>query len=1201
MNRIYSLVWNRQQGAFVVAQENATSCGKGHRAATVALALAATLLATPTMAATYTVASNTDDGTGAQDTLSWAINRANSGDTTTIATGVTSITVTGTLPTISTAVSIIANAGTTVQIDGVTLNISGVAANVSLGNTVRIQGLQGGSGAAGPSGVDGGSGGAGGIGVSGNGFTLGNAGTINGGTGGRGGRGGDNSTHNGNGGSGGAGGIGVSGNDFALTNSGTITGGTGGSGGDAGTQGLGQGTGGSGGAGGVGVFGNGFTLTNSGTISGGTGGSGGTRGGSPSSGGVGGNGGIGVSGSAFTLTNSGVISGGNGGVGNGAVGGANGANGGSGGIGVFGSGFILNNSGIINGGNGGSGGLSNSGGTSGRGGDGGIGVSGTNFTLTNSRTISGGSGGNSDYGLGGYGGSGGSGGIGVSGNGFTLTNFGVVNGGNGGSGYYGDVGSGGGGGGGIGVSGSGFTLTNSGAISGGNGGVGGSGISGGGIGGNGGIGISGNGFTLTNSGSISGGNGGNGGNGALGGSSTAGGGNGGDGSSGVSGSGFTLTNSGTISGGIGGIGGPSIHGSASSPGNAAAAVVSSGSSIIYNSGIINGGSGANAVDLSGGNNKLVLLVGSQFGGNVVSTSGASNGGDTLSLGGASGAGSFALSDIGAASKYRGFTTYIKENTGTWTLTGNGASDWTAQGGTLVLADNMSLTGTLAVQNGATARADNATVSGTVTNAGTVAVDAGKTANVGAYTNSGSGTLRIGVTSMSSYGKLVVNGTANLGGALFVDAASATGMSAGTLTQIISATAISGTFASTSTNSLLFAYTPNYVGNQVDLIVAAAPARNSGLGGNIFGIINTQGNLPAAGAARALDQIIGANPSGAIGTLFQGFTTGQERRLSNAVSQTLPLLVGGGQAATNAAFSGINGVVQARIGGNRGLSSGEEFLGDRNIWFKPFGSWANQGERNGVPGFNASIYGVVAGVDRDVSEELRAGVAFAYARSNVASDAAEAPQSGKVDVYQLIGYGSYALDQNTELNFQGDIGRNFNRGKRSIVFASSVADSAYDSTSLHVGAGIARSYALSETTSFTPGVRADYTWVRDAGYAESGAGVLNLNVDGRSVSQFVLSTDARLNMQLNRYTNLAFNAGRGYDTVNKQASITSAYAGAPGASFVTYGLKQSPWIGRLGTALTYTTSGGMDLSLRYDLEARSSFTNQTASARARWRF
>jgi hypothetical protein len=53
--------------------------------------------------------------------------------------------------------------------------------------------------------------------------------------------------------------------------------------------------------------------------------------------------------------------------------------------------------------------------------------------------------------------------------------------------------------------------------------------------------------------------------------------------------------------------------------------------------------------------------------------------------------------------------------------------------------------------------------------------------------------------------------------------------------------------------------------------------------------------------------------------------------------------------------------------------------------------------------------------------------------------------------------------------------------------------------------------------------------------------------------------------------------------------------------VTYGLEQSPWIGRVGAGLSYTTSGGVDLSLRYDLEARSSFTNQTASAKARWHF
>ncbi|WDZ95034.1 autotransporter domain-containing protein [Herbaspirillum sp. WKF16] len=811
-------------------------------------------------------------------------------------------------------------------------------------------------------------------------------------------------------------------------------------------------------------------------------------------------------------------------------------------------------------------------------GNGGIGasVSGDSFTLTNAGNISGGNGGNITGG--GFAGNGGDG-VFVSGDSFTLTNTGNISGGNSGN-VISPSAAGGTAGIGVSVSGNSFTLTNTGNISGGNGGR----VDGGGstTGGNGNIGVSvsGNSFTLTNTGNISGGNGGN-----VTGPTSASGGNGGIG---ISGNGITLTNMGNISGGSGGSGG-----SSGASGSGGVAIVATGSSTIYNNGAIKGGGSANAITLSGGNNKVVLLSGGQFTGNVVSTSGSTAGGDTFALGGDSGSGSFSLADIGT--KYQNFAKLAKEGAGAWTLTGTGTSDWTAQGGTLVLADSMNLTGTLAVQSGAAVLANDATVIGAVTNAGSFGVNAGKTATIDSY--SGSGTVRIGVAGMTSYGKLVVAGTGNLNGSsLFVDAANATGMSNGTLSDIISAGTLSGTFTSTSTNSLLFSYTPVYgLTNNVSLTVTAVP------GNRIFQTTSAQGNFPASGAAKVLDQIIAANANGPISSLFQGFTTGQERRLSNAVSQTLPLFVGGGQVATNSAFSGINRVVQARVGANRGLSSGEEFQGDRNVWFKPFGSWASQGDRNGVSGFSADTYGVVAGIDRPFSEQARAGVAFAYARSSVDSNAAAAPQSSKVDVYQLIGYGSYALDQNTELNFQGDIGRNSNRGKRSIVFASSAADSSYDSTSVHVGAGMARSYALSETASFTTGVRADYTWVRDAGYTESGAGVLNLNVDGRSVSQLVLSTDAKLNLQLNPNTNLAFNAGVGYDTINKQASITSTYAGAPGAAFVTYGLEQSPWIGRVGAALAYTTSGGVDLSLRYDLEGRSSFTNQTASARARWRF
>ena len=83
--------------------------------------------------------------------------------------------------------------------------------------------------------------------------------------------------------------------------------------------------------------------------------------------------------------------------------------------------------------------------------------------------------------------------------------------------------------------------------------------------------------------------------------------------------------------------------------------------------------------------------------------------------------------------------------------------------------------------------------------------------------------------------------------------------------------------------------------------------------------------------------------------------------------------------------------------------------------------------------------------------------------------------------------------------------------------------------------------------------------------------------------------------------LGLNAGGGYDWLAERTSITATFAGEPGAAFTTYGNDPRPWVGRGGAGLTYRTQAGLEVTVRYDLEYRSDYLNQTASAKLRWNF
>ncbi|GGA40603.1 autotransporter-associated beta strand repeat-containing protein [Dyella nitratireducens] len=530
------------------------------------------------------------------------------------------------------------------------------AAHASISGSQGAQGTNGAYGYGG-NGGNGGVGGAGGVAVSlGSNSSSTNNGQLLGGAGGNGGYGGgSNSGYGGNGGTGGAGGMAITvGSNSTFTNTGSVAGGVGGVGGYSAsgstiTQG---GLGGNGGAGGAGVAAYaGAAVSNSGTISGGTGGAGYLAAGinHVAGAGVGGNGGAGVSGAGFALINSGAVFGGDGGAGaaNPLVGEGNGAVGGDGGVG----------------------------GVAVQAGDG------TQITNNHGATMTGGSGGS------------------------------------GGTGAFGpDAGGGNGGIGGAGVAGSNFSLSNAGDIVGGTGGLGGSGGvsfitagAAGGDGGMGGAGVDGTGFTLENTGSITGGNGQSGGGGGANHSSTTDSTGGNGGSGGVAGAGVnlgqgsTLVNSGSIAGGDGGAGAPGggysggapvQNGVSGSNGAGGVGVVGLGNDRVVTSGNISGGLAgdgstlADAVTFSGGGNTLVLENGYSFTGNVISTSGSTGSGDTFALGGNAN-GSFDLSSLvstlsGSLSgtQFVGFAQFLKEDGGTWTLSGSGTQNWTISGGTL---------------------------------------------------------------------------------------------------------------------------------------------------------------------------------------------------------------------------------------------------------------------------------------------------------------------------------------------------------------------------------------------------------------------------------------------------------------------------------------------------------------------------------------
>lgn len=497
-----------------------------------------------------------------------------------------------------------------------------------------------------------------------------------------------------------------------------------------------------------------------------------------------------------------------------------------------------------------------------------------------------------------------------------------------------------------------------------------------------------------------------------------------------------------------------------------------------------------------------------------------------------------------------------------------------------------------------------TIEGGNTYSGNTTVSAG-TLKFNTYTQSGSQTLGIGALSDSVYGKLDVSGTAtfNSDANIYVDVVSpsAPALAIGNeLINVITAGTLTANGFKVTDNSALFNFQAVQRTNAVDLMVVA----NSAAG--IRDAVIEQSYRSASGAANVLDGQLSAGATGDMGTVINAL--GQlpnNRDVARAVAQTLPII--SGNQAVQGALTTFQKLVQNRNGGSSGatgLSSGDA-LSNKNAWGKVFGSRAEQDDRSGTSGFKADTWGLALGADAEISPNARFGLAYGYAKTSLDgnTDLAGTAQRASIDSHVISAYGSKDIGSNRTFSFQGDIGVNDNTSTRQINFGglNRTARADYLTYSAHVGTAIGQAFDLSEKTTLTPSLRADYTWLKSQAYKESGADALNLSVGSNKTDAFVIGADTYLQHRLSTTSRLEANIGIGYDAINERGNIVAAYAGAPGQSFATTGIDHSPWLMRAGIGYSVTAAKGTEINFRYDAEGRSDYLNHTASVRAQWAF
>ncbi|MGE5260394.1 MAG: autotransporter domain-containing protein [Actinomycetota bacterium] len=254
------------------------------------------------------------------------------------------------------------------------------------------------------------------------------------------------------------------------------------------------------------------------------------------------------------------------------------------------------------------------------------------------------------------------------------------------------------------------------------------------------------------------------------------------------------------------------------------------------------------------------------------------------------------------------------------------------------------------------------------------------------------------------------------------------------------------------------------------------------------------------------------------------------------------------------------------------------------WLTGFGGTGGLDASGDLQGMHYDIAGVAGGMDRWFAPSFLAGFAVGYARSNFDANLI----SGSVNANTVSGaiYVTYAPGR---WYVDGTAGYAHSEGTldRSIVFPGLVrhtkGEPAADAFLSNVETGYA--FPLGRSTTLTPLVALQGIVVSEDGFAENGAGAIDLNVHGNSseaaIGLFGGELTQEFGVGLPAPLLVKLRAGWTHDFADTSRSFTAGFVGLPGPSFAISGVNAPDDAAIINVLASLTLKHSLDVYLRYD--------------------
>lgn len=645
----------------------------------------------------------------------------------------------------------------------------------------------------------------------------------------------------------------------------------------------------------------------------------------------------------------------------------------------------------------------------------------------------------------------------------------------------------------------------------------------------------------------------------------------------------------------------------------------SDASVTLNSGGMVSATSGVAISESDGDTTVILNAGSAVTGSIQ----LGNGSDTVVLAGGDVSGVTSLDGGDDSSIADGFIDTLR-TTGMATVTGANVMNFERldieSGGTFSLADNkLSIgdgTGTTGVfiKSGGTFRtqATTTTFTGMMSNSGTIAVPAGSELQVSGETVFEAGSrFEVGIASDTETGLLTGNGgaiTFNDGSAVYADVTS--GIELTNAGEVRVATATGGVVdngLSVSDNTILYEFSHEVRNAGTDLVLiiqrdldAAAAAANGNGGAN------------AESIAAAIDVLLDDAPieNVIVQYLSQFPLAQQEKELLTLVQDSLPSESGADSASTIASADLVMDLIVDRLSGGgfasadsggwqTGVAAGERSLGGPGDW----ALWGRAGvstaeyDPTATNGFDSDAYAISIGIDGNLAQDLRMGLALFYASTDVDEIGVAANSNQEIESYGVLFYGTYHPG---DFYVDAMVGFGLNEYDSQRRALGGVNTANYDGTQFMSRVELGKTFTDGRWD-VSPHVGLRYNQASIDGYTETGPLPTSLDSQDTTSVRGVLGVSGRYTHELDDGSKLI---PEGYvrglqELADPGGAITGSVVG--GGTFISQTSERDNFSYAAGVGLTYERDDQFSVRFSYDGEFQTDYQEHALTAAIRYRF